>query len=616
MLGLISHHRVPHRRVFGLSIFTRFRRLPTQERTTADGDLTTGGRPEPMPGGDGAGDDVGDLRADASSVRDDDVVGGDDLNGKHSVAAGVATALAGLLVFFALIAPDEISGLTPGAFVRIPVEGLFGVALLLVLPARARRVVAPLAGVGLGLLTIVKIVDMGFFAVLDRPFDPVLDWILFDDAVGFLTDSTGRVGAIGSVVAAVLLAAAALILMALSVRRLTRLVARHSTTAIPSVTVVAVVWITCVALGAQLVPGVPVAADSAATLVYDRALQVRAGLRDQQAFATEAAVDPFRDTPGEELLTGLRGKDVVVAFVESYGRDAVEDPEFASQVGAVLDDGNRRLSAAGYSSRSAFLTSPTAGGGSWLAHGTFLSGLWINNEQRHRTLLASDRLTLNGAFRRANWRTVGVMPAVTRAWPEGEFFGYNQVYDFRNLGYRGTNFSYATMPDQYTLSAFERSERAKPDHAPVMAEIALVSSHTPWTRIPRLVDWGEVGDGSVFTPMAKEGDPTDVVWRNPARVRAGYRRSIEYSLNTLISYVEKYGDDDLVLVFLGDHQPAPIITGGGASRDVPITIIARDRAVLDRISGWGWQDGLKPGPQAPVWRMNAFRDRFLTAFGR
>ncbi|MDT7694495.1 MAG: hypothetical protein QOI75_3862, partial [Pseudonocardiales bacterium] len=39
------------------------------------------------------------------------------------------------------------------------------------------------------------------------------------------------------------------------------------------------------------------------------------------------------------------------------------------------------------------------------------------------------------------------------------------------------------------------------------------------------------------------------------------------------------------------------------------------RAVLDRISGWGWQDGLKPGPNAPVWRMDAFRDRFLTAFG-
>jgi hypothetical protein len=115
--------------------------------------------------------------------------------------------------------------------------------------------------------------------------------------------------------------------------------------------------------------------------------------------------------------------------------------------------------------------------------------------------------------------------------------------------------------------------------------------------------------------MAAAGDPPDVVWRDPTRVRTQYTLSIEYTLNTLISYVETYGDDDLVLVFLGDHQPAPIVTGEGAGRDVPITIVARDRAVLDRISGWGWQVGLKPGGQAPVWPMNAFRDQFLTAFG-
>jgi hypothetical protein len=114
--------------------------------------------------------------------------------------------------------------------------------------------------------------------------------------------------------------------------------------------------------------------------------------------------------------------------------------------------------------------------------------------------------------------------------------------------------------------------------------------------------------------MATAGDQPDYVWRDPARIRAAYARSIAYSLNSLISYVKTYGDDNLVLVFLGDHQPA-VVTGTGASRDVPITIVARDPAVLDRISGWGWQDGLKPGPQAPVWRMDAFRDRFLTAFG-
>jgi len=70
-----------------------------------------------------------------------------------------------------------------------------------------------------------------------------------------------------------------------------------------------------------------------------------------------------------------------------------------------------------------------------------------------------------------------------------------------------------------------------------------------------------------------------------------------------------------VLVVLGDHQPATIVSGAGASHDVPITIIARDRTVTSRISGWDWQDGMHPGPGAPVWPMDAFRDRFLSAYG-
>jgi hypothetical protein len=148
-----------------------------------------------------------------------------------------------------------------------------------------------------------------------------------------------------------------------------------------------------------------------------------------------------------------------------------------------------------------------------------------------------------------------------------------------------------------------------------MAEVTLVSSHSPWAPIPHQIDWNAVGDGSVFKAMEKSAAQPDVVWRNTNRVRAEYAHSIEYSVNSLVSYVETYGKDNLVLVFLGDHQPAPVIVGPNASWDVPITIVAHDPAVLDRISGWGWQDGLKPGPQTPVWRMDAFRNRFLTAFG-
>ena len=131
-----------------------------------------------------------------------------------------------------------------------------------------------------------------------------------------------------------------------------------------------------------------------------------------------------------------------------------------------------------------------------------------------------------------------------------------------------------------------------------------MSSHAPWTRIPQLIDWNQVGDGSVFNSIPV--GPTShgrALWSDHERVRAAYGRSIEYTLNTLVSFVQHYGDDDLVLVVLGDHQPWTIVTGHGAEHDVPISIIAHDPAVLNRIAGWGWKDGLRPSPQAPVWPM-------------
>jgi sulfatase-like protein len=476
--------------------------------------------------------------------------------------------------------------------------------------------VAALAGVLLGLLTIVKLFDIGFIAVLYRPFDPVLDWTFLESGVDYVSVTAGRFASVSAVVGAVVLVIAVLVLMTLAALRLTRVVNLHRTAATRTVQVLVVVWLVCAVLGVQFAEGLPVASTSAADYTYLHARQVPAAIQDAKNFAAESAVDAFRDTPGSELLTGLRGKDVVLTFVESYGRTAVENPELAPEIGAVLDAGTSRLRAIGYDSRSAFLTSATFGGGSWLAHSTLDSGLWIDNQQRYRNLVASDRLTLSRAFQRAGWQTVGVEPAIIQAWPEGKFFGYNRIYTASQLGYRGTRFSYATMPDQYILSAFQRDERGKPGRPPLMAQIVTLTSHAPWAPVPQLIGWNDVGDGTVFDTMAgTNAKPESIFASNPNLVRTNYKRSIEYALNNLVSYVETYGDDNLVLIFLGDHQPASVVTGQAADHDVPITIVARDPAVLDRISGWGWTAGLKPDQRAPAWRMDSFRDRFLTAFG-
>ena len=535
----------------------------------------------------------------------------------RATTAAALTIVALLFVWVALVAPDHPARLTPSTFLRLPLEGIAVLALALALPARGRRVLAWIVGPILGLLVIVKVLDIGLYATFDRPFDPLADWRYTGIGIETLRDSVGSRDADLVVVGAAMLIVAVLVLTTLAVLRLTRVAAGHRRWSLRAITALGAVWVLCWAFGAQLVSGVPFASASAANLAVDEVRAVRAGIKDRAVFADEIERDRFRGTPGDQLLTGLRGKDVIVAFVESYGVVGLQDSVVSPRVDAALAEGTERLQAAGFHARSAFLTSPTFGGASWLAHSTLQSGVWVNRQWRYDQLVASDRLTLSQAFERAGWRTVDDVPANNRDWPQRSFYGYDKVYDQRNLGYLGPTFGYAPMPDQYVLLALQRLELAKHVRRPLFAEVDMVSSHAPWTRIPELIDWADVGNGSVFNSMPVDQIATATLWGDHDRVRGAYGRSIAYSLNALYSFVQRYGDDDLVLVVLGDHQPSTIVTGlhPELSHDVPISVIAHDPAVLERIAGWGWEDGLRPSPQAPVWPMSAFRDRFLTAFG-
>ncbi|GAA4945381.1 hypothetical protein GCM10025331_35750 [Actinoplanes utahensis] len=525
------------------------------------------------------------------------------------------TALACVLVYVALLWPNVLRRLTLGSFARIPIEFAAGILVMALLPRRPRVVLGTVLGAGLGWLLIQKSLDMGWFKTLARPFDIVLDWELFDDTYSYIRDSYGQAGAYAAAAGLVLGGLAVMALMAWAVRRMSDMLARNRRRSMFTAAGVATAWMLTLALGVQVVPTVPVAARTSVTYAYDRARQAGRGIVNKARFADEVKVDAYQNTPRRQLVSGLQGKDVILTFVESYGRNALEAPELAPGTAAVLADGDAKLKAAGFSAKSGWLTSPTFGGNSWLAHSTLLSGLWINNQYRYRSLTASDRLTLTSAFRDAEWDTVSVMPGATRAWPEGAFYGYNRIWDSRNLGYQGPKFSWAQMPDQYTLKKFTELEYGKKDRRPLMVEMPLISSHTPWAPIPTFMDWDKVGDGSIYRGMAAAGTKKADIWTSADKVRTEYGKSIRYTLTTLIDWVREYGDDDLVLVFLGDHQPASVVTGDNASHDVPITIVAKDPAVLDRIDSWNWADGLKPTATTPVWPMDSFRDRFFQAFG-
>ena len=322
------------------------------------------------------------------------------------------TVLAVVLVWGDLLAPDRAWQFTPAAFVRIPVEALVLVAVALVLPPWPRRIVAAVAGILFGLLTLAKILNMAFYEDVDRAFNPVLDWGSIGPALGVVRDAIGPTRtdiALVSVGLGLILLVGAI---TASTIHITAVAARHRRGAVRGLAALTAVWGLCAGLSLQFVPGSPVASTSAAGLAVAQVRATQAALSDPRRF--EQAIhspDPDASVPASDLLTGLRGKDVIIAFVESYGQVAVQGTSFSPGIDAVLRRRTASLARAGWSAQSAWLTSPTFGGISWLAHSTLQSGLWVNSTQRYAELVASSRFTLSDAFNKAGWHTVSDVPS-------------------------------------------------------------------------------------------------------------------------------------------------------------------------------------------------------------
>lgn len=531
-----------------------------------------------------------------------------------STASGrlLSLVLAFAVVNIVLLAPQwGAPGMVPPH--RVALEAVLLVVLFAALPRNAwtlgGALVAALAVVLVGL---VGLGDATIRMSLSRPLNLYLDARLLSAVVHLLTGTLGAVTAWLAVAGTVLGTAALVAVLGhlLAPPRGVRPVLWSAKGAVLAVLLVAGLAAGARPPGAAGTVGLP-----ASRLVTEQVRFLRDLLMEKEAFALEleASRDSYADLPG--LLDGLGGRDVVLAFVESYGMTALDDPRYAPVIRPRLEEMQRRMEAAGLALVTGALVAPSQGGQSWLGHGSVLSGLWLHNQMRYDLLLGSSRETLVDDFRAAGYRTAALMPAITMAWPEGTRFGYDEIYAFSDIDYRGPPLNWVTMPDQFTWSFLERTVRPSDDGRPVFAELGLISSHAPWTPILEVLDdWDSIGDGSVFEPWRDAGERPEDLWRDADRVREHFARSVDYAIGAATAYAERYGGDDLLLIVLGDHQPAPLITGDGAPRTVPVHVIAGDPALLEPFRDWGFVGGAFPDPEKEALRMDAFRPWFLTTF--
>ena len=72
--------------------------------------------------------------------------------------------------------------------------------------------------------------------------------------------------------------------------------------------------------------------------------------------------------------------------------------------------------------------------------------------------MAEKRDTLVTDFKQHGYRTVAVMPGLWQNWPEGTFYGFDDIYGGERLDYQGPTFGWWDMTDQFALARMDALE--------------------------------------------------------------------------------------------------------------------------------------------------------------
>ncbi len=469
---------------------------------------------------------------------------------------------------------------------------------------RRRRLLLAGAAVLFAVMAIFSAAETLFQYIYARPFVPAADIPMVRGGLLLLFGNIGPVVDLLTPVAVVLISAAMLALgrllawagsLALSRARPGALgagVAAFTVAALPLVAVLGTPQILSVGLVRSLHP---------------------AGYQLSEPAPVAAPAERAEDEPAEEFtLPGIRDRDIYVFVIEAYGKAAFSRDSLYAELEPSYDALATVLRNRGYEIRSHFIEAPVAGGFSWLAEATFLTGQNIDVEPKFEALLESGSGSLTRMLHDYGYYTMMVRPGtINGPWPEGwDFYRFEDslvAYD-GDFDYHGPWFSFVPITDQFAIwTAHQRlqemrAEGGAAEDRPLYVHYQLVSSHTPFNRIPPYIeDWEELGDGSVYHERADEIQRFDNTWGGGHELDEGYVASLEYVFTSITEYLDRFmdHDDDPILVFFGDHQPQRPIRESDATLSVPIHIASREPEILAPFGEYGYEPGFRPTQERP-----------------
>lgn len=320
---------------------------------------------------------------------------------------------------------------------------------------------------------------------------------------------------------------------------------------------------------------------------------------------------------------GAARPTILLFVVESYGTVLFSDRDFADFPGWLRGQGEA-LTRAGYHVASKQMTAPVFGGSSWLAGTSLLCGVRIHNQKLFKGLMSSGVRCLPGFMREAGYRTVVAAGNIKFHDPDYErTLPFEQYYIREDFGYRGPRMGWSFVPDQYVLDFVHRREieprlaGGAADDEPLFVTYFLTTSHHPWSVVPPIVaDWSKIGDGSIYDDLeATEFKGNQFV--GGSSYKEAYEATVKYAIQTIAAYLERLpADDESVVILLGDHQPRrPVAHIKTDPWTVPIHVVSRDPAAIERFARVGFQPGIAPAAEEEPSGLEEFVGELFTAHG-
>ncbi len=344
---------------------------------------------------------------------------------------------------------------------------------------------------------------------------------------------------------------------------------------------------------------------------------VRSSITAREEIGAYNRIRPEETYDYAETTRLIYHPNVYLIFIESYGSVLYKRPHFTDDYKALMQQMQARLQEGGWTLSTGFSTSPTWGGGSWMAYTSAEFGLHIASQPQF--LAIEERYSrepypsLGRYLQSQGYQYVRLSP-IQRSLTQHEnevndaFYGPDRWITYRDLDYHGPLYGWGpSPPDQFSLNR-TRQILGTENNQPLFFFYLTQNSHYPWAPLPSFVDdWRQLNDPNWPSPLPI-GEPI------PHRDNiAHYSEAIRYQWQMLSDFIlTTPADEDAIFILIGDHQP-PRVSRKADGFETPIHIIARDADFARGFERYGFDPGLLVNDLEPDMKHEALYSMLVRA---